>query len=154
MKLPLSNSAAFMTTLIRHVPLTVLLALGACNQTAQSDPTASGEPASINAFFGPPGTAEALTVAGVAASYDPTGASSFVVAKATHAALVTQAARARAERERSIAREEARIRKISDPDLRAVAEQNLALKKEMQRVQDEAQARANGLGVARSLLPF
>ncbi len=93
------------------------LTLGACNQSARTGTTP---------FFDA-GTEAGLLVAGTAASYDPTGASSFAVAQATRAALLAKAAQSKVEWEQYRAQQQERIRRIPDKKMREAAEANLRL---------------------------
>lgn len=102
---------------IPSIILACALPLGACNQSTQKGTTP---------FFDAP-TEAGLLVAGTAASYDPTGVSSFAVAQATRATLLSRAAKSRADWEQYRAEQLERISKIPDRGVREMQERSLQM---------------------------
>lgn len=100
-----------MTLSLKHVSIPLLLALGACNQTAQPD--------GPEMFFGDAGTHAALTVAGVASGFDPTGISSFALAHASRAALLANFEKQSALQEQRMQQQHDMLLQIRDNARRA-----------------------------------
>jgi hypothetical protein len=83
----------------------ILLALGACSPTAQSGGSL---------FYGDVGTEAAILAGSTAAGFDPTGASSMVMAQVNRAALEANARKQQALYEQQIRESDERLQQLRE----------------------------------------